>query len=165
MSSGVEERNKLIYKHKSQAGTGTMNPSYATSPSTHGPSRVKADKVSFMKSPMKYGAYVFRAGGQAGSVFSLIAATLGSGTISFAYAVMMNGYVMGPLLIVVGALLSYYTGILIVRCAEHTGRDRYEDIALALFGQRVSRVVSAFYLVCLMGFTFSYIVYVKGAIP
>ena len=84
--------------------------------------------------PCTYLLYVFRAGGIAGSLFSLISCTLGSGTISIPYAVMMNGYVLGPLLISIGAALSYYTGMLIVKCAEHTGRTRYEDIALALFG-------------------------------
>ena len=78
---------------------------------------------------------------------------------------MMNGYVLGPVLIIMGACLSYYTGLLIVKCAEETGRTRYEDIALALFGKRISRITSALNLICLMGFTFSYIVYVKVAIP
>ena len=41
-----------------------------------------------MLSPIRYGQRKFRAGGTSGSVFSLIAATLGSGTISFPYAVM-----------------------------------------------------------------------------
>jgi len=126
--------------------------------------RKETVKFSIMH-PVNYGAYLFRAGGLFGSVFSLIAATLGSGTICFAYAVMMNGYILGPLLIIMGACLSYYTGLLIVRCAEHTGRERYEDIALAMFGTKVSKFTSALNLICLMGFTFSYIVYVKGAIP
>ena len=91
------------------------------------------EKVGFLESPIKWGVYLFRAGGPAGSMFSLIAATLGSGIISFPYAVMMNGYILGPILIICGALISYYTGMLIVRCAEHTGRTRYEDIALAMF--------------------------------
>jgi len=95
----------------------------------------------------------------------LIAATLGSGTISFSYAVMMNGYILGPLLILIGAFISYYTGMLIVRCSEKTGRTRYEDIALAIYGSKVSRVTSFLNLICLIGFTFSYIVYVKKAIP
>jgi amino acid permease len=118
-----------------------------------------------MAHPINSFSYLFRAGGLAGSVFSLIAATLGSGTISFAYAVMMNGYLLGPLLIIMGACLSYYTGLLIVRCAEHTGRERYEDIALAMFGTKVSKFTSFLNLACLMGFTFAYIVYVKDAIP
>jgi len=118
-----------------------------------------------MMSPVRYGQRKFRAGGTSGSVFSLIAATLGSGTLSFAYAVMMNGYILGPLLIVLGALLSYYTGMLIVKCSVHTERTRYEDIALALFGKEMSIATSILNVVCLIGFTFSYIVYVKNAIP
>ena len=118
-----------------------------------------------MMTPVRYGQNLFRAGGTAGSVFSLIAATLGSGTLAFAYAVMMNGYVLGPLLIIFGALVSYYTGMLIVKCSVKTGRTRYEDIALAIYGPRWAFWTSVLNLGCLMGFTFSYIVYVKKAIP
>jgi amino acid permease len=118
-----------------------------------------------MLSPVRYGQRKFRAGGTSGSIFSLIAATLGSGTISFAYAVMMNGYVLGPILIVLGAVISFYTGMLIVRCSEKTGRTRYEDIALAIYGKRVARLTSFLNLICLIGFTFSYIVYIKKAVP
>ena len=98
-------------------------------------------------------------------MFSLIAATLGSGTISFPYAVMMNGYVLGPILIIIGACVSYYTGMLIVRCSERTNRTRYEDIALAIYGKKMSRVTSFLNLTCLMGFTIAYIVYIKKAVP
>lgn len=118
-----------------------------------------------MLSPVRFGQHKFRAGGTSGSVFSLIAATLGSGTISFAYAVMMNGYVLGPILIVCGALLSYYTGMLIVKCSVFTGKTRYEDIALSLYGKKASRITSALNLICLVGFVFTYIGYVKTAIP
>ena len=113
-------------------------------------------------SPVRYGQRKFRAGGTQGSIFSLIAATLGAGTIGFPYAVMINGNVPGPILIIVGAMLSYYTGVLIVRSSEHTDRTRYEDIALALFGKKSSRVTSYLNFICLLGFTFNYVVFVKG---
>ena len=77
----------------------------------------------------------------------------------------MNGYILGPVLIIIGAILSYYTGMLIVKSADFTGRTRYEDIALALFGPKMARFTSFLNLTCLIGFTFSYIVYVKNAIP
>jgi len=118
-----------------------------------------------MISPIRYGKRKFRAGGTSGSVFSLVAATLGSGTISFPYAVMMNGYILGPILIVLGATLSHFTGMLIVKAAEKTGRTRYEDIALAIYGKRVARITSYLMLLCLTGFTFSYVVYFKNAVP
>jgi hypothetical protein len=77
----------------------------------------------------------------------------------------MNGYILGPILIILGAMISYYTGMLIVRCSEHTNRTRYEDIADAIYGKKVSRLTSFLNLICLIGFTFSYIVYVKKAVP
>ena len=62
----------------------------------------------------------FRAGGTSGSVFSLIAATLGAGTLSFAYAMMMNGIALGTILVLIGAGFSYYTGMLIVKVSNIT---------------------------------------------
>jgi amino acid permease len=55
--------------------------------------------------------------------------------------------------------------MLIVKCSEKTGRTRYEDIALKIYGPRVSRLTSVLNLICLIGFTFSYIVYISKAIP
>jgi len=78
---------------------------------------------------------------------------------------MKNGYVLGPIMIVLGACISYYTAMLIVQASGVTNRTRYEDIALALFGKRMSLATSILNLVCLIGFTFSYVVYVKKAIP
>lgn len=125
----------------------------------------KAKFADVMLSPVRYGQRKFRAGGTSGSIFSLIAATLGSGTISFSYVVMKLGFILGPILIVCGALISYYTGMLIVKAAAHTGRTRYEDIALVLYGPKWSRVTSFLNLVCLCGFITSYICYIKKAIP
>ena len=90
---------------------------------------------------------------------------MGSGTIAFGYAVMQNGYILGPILIILGAMVSYYTGMLIVRCAEKTNRTRYEDIALAIYGKKMARLTSIFNLICLVSFTFSYVTFVRGAIP
>lgn len=113
---------------------------------------------------MRYLQWVFREGGTCGSTFNLIAATLGSGIIGFAYAIMKNGTVFGPLIIILGALLSYYTGMLIVKCAAATGKTRYEDIALSLFGPTMAKVTSWLNLICLIGFTLSYVVFVRNEI-
>ena len=55
--------------------------------------------------------------------------------------------------------------MLIVKASEATDRTRYEDIALALFGKRMALATSILNLVCLIGFTFTYVVYVKKAMP
>ena len=82
-----------------------------------------------MNEPLAYLKWVFRSGGPAGSIFSLIAATLGTGVISFAYAIMKNGYILGPVFVLFGAFLSLYSGMIIVKSVEYTGMSRFEDIA------------------------------------
>mmetsp|Transcript_9468 Transcript_9468/g.12690 ORF Transcript_9468/g.12690 Transcript_9468/m.12690 type:complete len:126 (+) Transcript_9468:307-684(+) len=118
-----------------------------------------------MLSPVRYTQRKFRAGGTSGSIFSLIAATLGSGTISFAYAIAANGIILGAILIIVGALISYYTGMLLVHCSNVTGRHRYEDMAEKLYGKRCKNITSILNLLCLMGFIMTYIVYIKSMVP
>ena len=98
-------------------------------------------------------------------MFSLIAVTLGTGTISFAYIIMKIGYIFGPIMIIIGAFFSYYAGMLIVKASAATGRTRYEDIAMVLYGMRISRLTSFLNLVCLIGFVMSYVTYVKDAVP
>lgn len=87
-----------------------------------------------INSTFNFGKRLVRAGGLFGSVFSLVAATVGSGNITLAYAIMKNGYVLGPIIVTLGAMLSYYTSMLLVKSAEFTGKVRYEDIALQLYG-------------------------------
>lgn len=94
-------------------------------------------------------------------MFSLIAVTLGAGTLTFPYAVKENGIAFGTILILLGAAISYYTGMLIVHASNHTKRNRYEDIAEVLFGPRFARFTSIMLLFCLIGFVVSYIVYVR----
>ena len=77
---------------------------------------------------------------------------------------MKNGYILGPILIFFGACISYYTGMLTVKCSEYTGRTRFEDIALKFYGPKVARITSGLNLVCLIGFEISYIVFVSNAV-
>ena len=62
-------------------------------------------------------------------------------------------------------MVSYYSGMLLVITSNHTGRSRYEDMADALFGRSWGRFTSYMNLICLMGFTVSYIVYLKSMFP
>jgi amino acid permease len=107
----------------------------------------------------------FRAGGTSGSIFSLIAATLGSGTISFPFAIQQNGILLGIILILLGASISYYTGMLLVKVSNRTQCNRYEDFAFKLYGHRCRQITSGLNLACLIGFGISYIVYVKSMLP
>ena len=64
--------------------------------------------------PAQYVAKKFWAGGLKGSIFNLMAACLGAGILTLPYTVYANGLILGPLLIIIAALLSYYSGYLLV---------------------------------------------------
>lgn len=86
---------------------------------------------------------------------------MGAGTLTFSYAIKENGIAWGTLLIIFGALISYYTGMLLVTASNHTNRTRYEDIADQLAGKRFAFFTSLMNLLCLISFVMSYIVYVS----
>jgi Transmembrane amino acid transporter protein len=114
--------------------------------------------------PVRYASFKLRPGGQSGSVLSLIAATVGAGTLAFPYAIMQNGIAFGTFLIFCGAAISYYSGMLLVEASNHTRRHKYEEIAQTLYGKKFAKMVSFCNLACLLGFAMSFIVYVRGYI-
>lgn len=87
------------------------------------------------------------------------------GTISFPYAVSVNGLILGPILIVLGAVVSYFSGMLIVYVSSKTKTDRYEDMARTLFNKRIEKIVCILNIICLMSFSMSYIVFIKQTVP
>lgn len=90
-----------------------------------------------------------------------MAATLGAGTLSFPYAISENGMIWGTILIIIGAAVSIYTGMLLVIVSNYTKSHRYEDYALKLYGKKMSLATSIMNLLCLMSFIMSYIVIVS----
>lgn len=106
-----------------------------------------------------------RKAGYVESVFATIAASLDTGTVALPYAVMINGYILGPLLILLGAYLSYHASMLLVRVSQKTGGTTYEEIALAVYGPRFSTITSCINIFSLLAFTCSFIVFMKEAIP
>lgn len=110
---------------------------------------------------MRYASFKLRPGGHTGSVLSLIAATVGAGTLAFPYAIMQNGIAFGSFLIFFGACISYYSGMLLVSASNYTRMHRYEDISKAIYGPGFARLTSFCNLACLLGFAMSFIVYVS----
>lgn len=100
------------------------------------------------------------------SVLNLIAATMGAGTITMPYIICIAGIGLGAILTMLGAGLSHYTGNLLIRCTELTGRQTYEDFAEVAFGSKRWRmVVTASIIVSLLGFTTAYVSLSKTLIP
>ena len=106
-----------------------------------------------------------RPGSLEGSILGLIAACLGAGTLTMPGILSKTGIVLGPILILIGALLSCYAGLLIIHCSQLTGKKTYEDFAAAAFGPRASYLVSVCILVSLLGFATAYVALAKNLIP
>jgi amino acid permease len=114
-----------------------------------------------VSSPARYMKKQIRPGGIKSSIFSLIILCLGAGTLSIPYVFYTNGLVFGTVLLLLGGLLSIYTGWLVVLCCDKLNATRYEDIAMATYGKKASVITSACMLACLIGFVVSYIVLVS----
>ena len=99
------------------------------------------------------------------SILSLTVATLGAGTSTLPAVTQATGYVVGCLLIAFGALISIYSGMLLVSCADKSNSDSYEKIAAFAFNQRWKLIVSWSMIICLCGTLISYITLIKSLTP
>ena len=108
---------------------------------------------------------LLKAGGAISSMFSLFAATFDAGIITLPYLAAENGIGVAAILIIFGALTSYFCAMLLVDCAEKIGKNRYEDFALYCWGPRASNMVGMCNLLSFLGYVTSYIVFVKTLIP
>jgi len=64
-----------------------------------------------------------------------------------------------------GAFVSYYAGMLIIKCNEMTGKTDYEEFAQIAFGKRFAKVVAVFFLTSLLGFATAYVALAKTLVP
>ena len=100
-----------------------------------------------------------------GSILGLIAACLGAGTLTMPCIISKTGIVLGPILILAGALLSCYASMLIIHCSQLTGKNTYEEFARLAFGPKCSYLVSVCILISLLGFATAYVALAKSLIP
>mmetsp|Transcript_19388 Transcript_19388/g.18498 ORF Transcript_19388/g.18498 Transcript_19388/m.18498 type:complete len:285 (+) Transcript_19388:309-1163(+) len=99
------------------------------------------------------------------SIFSLIAVTMGAGMLTLPYVISLNGVVWGSFLIIFGGLLSYFSGSLLVKCTELTGKYSYEEIAKSAFGSRVQYVVSLIFILSMSSYIIAYMTLFKTLFP
>eukprot|EP00353_Schmidingerella_taraikaensis_P006512 CAMPEP_0185581880 /NCGR_PEP_ID=MMETSP0434-20130131/19198_1 /TAXON_ID=626734 ORGANISM="Favella taraikaensis, Strain Fe Narragansett Bay" /NCGR_SAMPLE_ID=MMETSP0434 /ASSEMBLY_ACC=CAM_ASM_000379 /LENGTH=158 /DNA_ID=CAMNT_0028200525 /DNA_START=354 /DNA_END=827 /DNA_ORIENTATION=+ len=82
------------------------------------------------------------------------------------YIICRTGIALGSVLTILGAILSHYTGMLLIKCVEMTGKRSYEDFAEVAFGSsRWRTVISLAMMISLLGFTTAYISLSKTLIP
>ena len=98
-------------------------------------------------------------------IFSLITWILGGDTISLPYLSAVNGIVIASVLIVFGAAVSYFWGMLLVKWAEIVGSDKYEDFARYWYGNKPMKIVGVWIIITMDSYAVSYIVFIKTLIP
>lgn len=86
---------------------------------------------------------------------------MGAGTLSFPYAISKNGLAFGTFLVILGAMVSYYSGMLIVIASNYSEKNKYEEMAYVIYGKKFARLASICNLICLLGFVMSFIVFVS----
>ena len=90
---------------------------------------------------------------------------LGVGIFSLPYLAARNGIMVGVLLLIFGASVSYFWGMLLVYSAEKTNSNKYEDIAKHWYGKGVTILTGWCNISTLLGFVISYIIFIKTLIP
>ena len=114
-----------------------------------------------LMSPARFVGRNLKQGGVKGSIFSLITAILGSGTITLPFLAYNNGIYVAAVLIIFGAILSYFCGMLLISCADKVGSDKYEDFAEFCYGRKMALVTGWSNVSTMLGFVISYIVFLK----
>lgn len=93
-----------------------------------------------LASPGRYINRKFSPGSLKGSVFTTIASTVGAGILSLPYAIKIGGLYFGIVMFIVCMLISLYTCILLVTCAEKSGQMTYEGIGAYAYGNWMGKV-------------------------
>jgi len=104
-------------------------------------SRTAGQQALFLlASPGRYIGRKFSPGSLKGSVFTTIASTVGAGILSLPYAIKIGGLYFGIVMFAVCMLISLYTCILLITCAEKSGQMTYEGIGAYAYGNWMGKV-------------------------
>jgi len=112
----------------------------------------------FSRSPILFFKKRFKAGSIKGSVFTLVVAVCGAGTLSVPYAIEQSGLLLGLALFMGGAFMAFFSLKILVISSELTGRKSYKTIAETLYGPRLSLFAQIMLILNLYGTSISYIV-------
>ena len=116
-------------------------------------------------SPGRYIKTKMRTGSNPASVFALVVCCLGPGMLTIPYSFYENGFALGVSFVAFGALLSIFTGYLVVYASDKTNGACYEEIALAVFGPGWQKFTSICMIPTNAGFVLTYFVLFKSFAP
>jgi amino acid permease len=92
------------------------------------------------------------------STFVLLSAILGAGILSLPYAVAKTGFILGPFLLIIGALVTRYTIKLLVSAAKLSNTNSYEELAFYCYGRIGCIVLSLISCILIFGSLVAFLV-------
>lgn len=107
----------------------------------------------------------FGEGSVGSSIFVLLSATLGAGTLAFPFAFKECGWALAIFLMAVCGLAAFYSIYLLVLCSIITGRNSYEELAHSVFGRATEIVVDISIIIFTWGSTVAYMVIIGDTLP
>lgn len=96
------------------------------------------------------------AGSVRGSIFSLCACAIGSGVLSLPYVLALNGYVLGLVFILTGAIAAIWSNDILAKLASDLNMRNLSSLATAAGGKTLERTLSYMILIYMFGSCISY---------
>ena len=100
----------------------------------------------------------FREGSVRGSVFNLCSATLGAGALALPYAFSKSGWLLGVVMLLIGAVGTVFSINMLVVARDLTGLKSYEDLTVHLFGRKMGLLVEVNIIVFCFGTAVAYLI-------
>jgi amino acid permease len=91
-----------------------------------------------------------------GSIFALCAVAIGAGVLSLPYVLKVNGWVLGTLLIMIGAVSGYYSMYMILQRSIETGCKNFSELAMKAGGKPLTILLQISILSFMFGACVSY---------
>jgi len=104
-------------------------------------------------------------GGLTASIFELLSATLGAGSMALPFCFKESGLILATALLFVGALSAFYSIHLLSVVSNITGQKSYEELVNHVFGKKVELILDMAIIIFTYGSTVAYIVVIGDTLP
>lgn len=118
-----------------------------------------------MKGVHSFLEYLVPPGGLTASIFELLSATLGAGSMALPFCYKESGLFLATALVFVGAISAFYSIHLLAVVSEITGRRSYEELVNHVFGKQVEIVLDLAIIIFTYGSTVAYIIVIGDTLP
>jgi hypothetical protein len=91
-----------------------------------------------------------------GSIFTLCSAALGGGVLSLSYVAVLSGWAMALILLVIGAVASCWSNLILTDLAIKHGLKNYDEICFKAGGDCLRKTLQVFILIYVAGSCIGY---------